>query len=151
VSNFRTCFQAAELAKVVANMKKGREHAVGKMLRVLIVEDEAVLSLLLEATIEALGHSICGVSATESDAVAQAELSQPDLMIVDAGLADGNGISAVETITKTRLVPHIFMTGNKARVHALRPDSIILEKPYFTSDLVRAIDQAMAVAAATQA
>jgi two-component system, response regulator PdtaR len=117
-----------------------------KLLRVLIVEDEAVIGLLLKETIESLGHSVCGIANTEYDAVSLADRFQPDLMIVDAGLRTGSGVSAIETIEATRYVPHIFVTGNARKVQALRPGAIILEKPFFTPDLAAAIERALATA-----
>jgi two-component system, response regulator PdtaR len=118
-----------------------------KLLRVLIVEDEAVIGLLLQDTVESLGHSVCGIANTESDAIVQADRYQPDLMIIDAGLRSGSGVSAIEAIERTRRVPHIFVTGNARSVQALRPGAIVLEKPFFNDDLATAIERALAVAA----
>jgi two-component system, response regulator PdtaR len=120
---------------------------LAKILRVLIVEDEAVIGLLLEETVESLGHDVCAIANTEALAVTEAKRCQPDLMIVDAGLRVGNGVSAMDTIGKTQNIPHIFVTGNSRNVRALRPDAIILEKPFFTPDLVDAIERALAVGA----
>jgi two-component system, response regulator PdtaR len=118
-----------------------------QLLRVLIVEDDAIIGLLLQETIEALGHSVCGIANTEADAVAQADRFQPDLMIIDASLRSGSGVSAIETIERTRRIPHIFVTGDARKVRALRPDAIVLEKPFFEGDLATAIERALAVEA----
>ena len=115
-------------------------------LRVLVVEDDAMIASLLAETVEDMGHSVCAIASTEVEAVAQAAICQPDLMIVDAGLADGSGVSAVDAILKTRFVPHLFVTGNGRHVRSLHPDAVILEKPFFMPELVRAIDRALAVA-----
>ncbi len=115
-----------------------------KILRILIVEDEAVIGLLLKETIEGLGHIVCGIANTETLAVTEAARCLPDLMIVDAGLRTGSGVSAMDTIGQSRHIPHIFVTGDTRRVQALRPHSIILEKPFFTHDLLDAIKQAVA-------
>ena len=118
-------------------------------LRVLVVEDEHLIALLLSETLKEMGHSVCAIASTEADAVAQALAHSPDFMIVDAGLRDGNGVAAVETILKTRRVPHLLVTGNRQKVRALRPDAVILEKPFFELDLVAAIERALAVSVAT--
>lgn len=114
-------------------------------LRVLLVEDERLIALLLSETLIAMGHSVCAIASTEADAVAQAQMHRPDLMIVDAGLSNGDGVAAVETILKARRVPHLFVTGDGRKVKALRPDAVILEKPFFENDLVAAIERALAV------
>jgi DNA-binding response OmpR family regulator len=121
-----------------------------RILRVLVIEDDALIASLLAETVEDLGHVVCAIAATEAEAVAHALTCEPDLMIVDAGLADGNGVSAVKTILRTHFVPHLFVTGNGREVKALHPDAVILEKPFFVPELVRAIERALLVSAAAQ-
>jgi two-component system, response regulator PdtaR len=116
-----------------------------KVLKVLIVEDEIFIGMLIEETLKDLGYDVCGVVNTENAAVLLAEQCQPDFLIVDAGLSYGSGISAVETILAKRDIPHIFVTGDRRGVQSLRPDAIILEKPFFAPDLVAAIAQALAM------
>jgi two-component system, response regulator PdtaR len=131
----------------IFDMPNAGRGSLEKLLRVLIVEDEAVIGMLLKETIQSLGHTVCGIANTEDDAVAQADRFQPDLMIVDASLRSGSGVSAIQTIEQTRRVPHIFVTGNARRVQALRPGAIVLEKPFFNEDLATAIERALAVEA----
>jgi hypothetical protein len=50
-------------------------------------------------------------------------------MIVDVGLGDGSGISAIETIHRRGLVPLVFVGGDISRVRTLRPSSIFMQKP----------------------
>jgi CheY-like chemotaxis protein len=116
-----------------------------RILRVLVIEDDALIASLLAETVEALGHTVCAIAMTENEAVAYALEHQPDLLIVDAGLIDGNGISAVETILQTHLVPYLFVTGNGREVKALDPAAVILEKPFFVPELVHAIERALFV------
>lgn len=111
-------------------------------LQVLIVEDEILIGMMLEETLQSLGYEVCGIVSTEAEAVLQAEKCRPDFMIVDAGLRVGSGISAVEAIEKKRNIPHIFVTGDPRKVRSLHPDAIILQKPYFIPQLVAAIAQA---------
>ena len=118
-----------------------------RILCVLVIEDDALIASLLAETVEALGHIVCGIAVTENEAVAFARQYQPDLLIVDAGLSEGNGITAVETILRTQLVPHLFVTGNGGEVKALHPTAVILEKPFFMPELIRAIERALSVSA----
>ena len=116
-----------------------------KMLRIVLVEDDKMIAILLEEIVKNLGHTVCAIAATEAEAVALARTHQPDLMIVDAGLSEGNGVAAIDAILKTRFVAHVFVTGDARRVRALHPDAIILEKPFFLPELEAAIEQALAV------
>lgn len=107
---------------------------------ILVIEDEAIIGLLLTEVLAGMGHVVCAVVASEDAAVAAAAKHQPDLLIVDAGLTAGNGPAAVDRILRTGFVPHIFTTGNARKVRQLKPDAVILEKPFNEADLLQAID-----------
>jgi CheY-like chemotaxis protein len=119
-----------------------------KKLRVMIVEDDALIAGLLGELIEALGHRVCAIESSERGAVAAARRSRPDLMIVDAHLQDGTGIGAVEAITGADPLPHIYVTGDAKTIRMLKPDATVLQKPYFELDLVVAIQSALTKATA---
>ncbi len=114
-------------------------------LRILIAEDEAIIALLLGEVLRGLGHSICATVATEDEAVAAALEHHPDLIIIDAGLRDGSGITAMATINTTRQTPYIFSTGDAAGARALQPTAVVLEKPFHEEDLIMAIERALSV------
>ncbi len=121
---------------------RGRTETVTAR-RVLVVEDDAIIGTLLAEMLAGMGHDVCGIEATEADAVSAAARCKPDLMIVDVSLGEGSGVSAVETIYRTGPVPHVFVSGDVSRVRALRPSSIFMQKPYRESDLARVIQQAL--------
>jgi DNA-binding response OmpR family regulator len=106
-------------------------------LSVLVVEDDAVIGMLLAEMLEEMGYIVCAVVATEEDAVADAARCKPGLMIVDEQLREGSGVSAMERILQTDRVPCVFISG--APVHRTRPGANILQKPFLEQDLVRAI------------
>ena len=108
-------------------------------LRVLLVEDEAVIAVLLAEVLGGMGYEVCAIEATEADAVAAAVRCRPDLMIVDARLGTGSGVAAVEEILRTGPVPHVFVSGDSSIVQALRPDAVVMQKPFREADLARAI------------
>jgi two-component system, response regulator PdtaR len=113
-------------------------------LNILVVEDDFLIGTLLSETLVGLGHCVFAVERTEAGAVAAAARLQPELMIVDAHLSNGNGISAVEQIVQSRFIPHIFVTGDKFGTLLRRPNDIVIEKPFRERDLVQAIARAIA-------
>jgi two-component system, response regulator PdtaR len=113
------------------------------MARILIIEDEAIIGMLLSEVLAGMGHEVIGVAATEGAAIALAAEYLPDLLIVDAGLTSGNGVSAVDAILANRPLPYIFTTGNALKVRQLKPDAVVLEKPFHEADLAEAITQAL--------
>jgi CheY-like chemotaxis protein len=133
---------------------RAREDGPGKRsepmraARVLVVEDEAVVATLLAEVLEGMGHDVCGIEAAEADAVATALRCKPDLMIVDARLGDGCGVSAVEEILRAGPVPHVFVSGDALSVQRLKPGAVVIQKPFHESDLARAIQQVLGAVAA---
>jgi CheY-like chemotaxis protein len=113
------------------------------MVRILIIEDNALIGMLLSMMLEGLGYEVCAVATTESEAIEAARQHVPDLMIVDDRLSDGSGMGAVDAICRLRLVPHFFVSGDIAGIKHRRPDAIAITKPYRVSDLQGAIDRAL--------
>ena len=114
-----------------------------KAQRVLVVEDDALIGMLYADLLNEMGHTVCAIKASEADAVAAAHLYRPDLMIVDAGLGKGSGVAAVSQILRFGFVPHVFISGDTASVRAIRPDAVVMEKPFRDADLARAIQRAL--------
>jgi CheY-like chemotaxis protein len=112
-------------------------------LRIMVVEDESVIAFLLAEVLEGMGHKVCAIEATEAGAVAAAIGCRPDLLIVDERLGKGSGVAAVDQILRTWFVPHVFVSGDISRVRRLKPDAVMLPKPYRESDLASAIQRAL--------
>ncbi len=102
-----------------------------------------MISMLLTEMLTEMGHTVCASVATHDDAVLQAAKLKPDLMIVDAGLRGGSGIDAMTKILAISFVPHLFMSGNIAKVRLQRPTAIMLEKPFNELALTQALQRAL--------
>ena len=120
------------------------QYDVVTVYNILVVEDDVLIGMLLTEMLTELGHVVCAVERTEAGAVAAATRRHPDLMIVDANLNEGSGISAVETILKDKFIPHVFVTGDKRGTQLLRPGDVVIEKPFREMDLVNAMTRALA-------
>jgi two-component system, response regulator PdtaR len=110
-----------------------------KPLSILIVEDDAMISMLLAEMLGDMGYNVCAIATTEDRAVEDAARCKPGLMIVDEHLLEGSGVSAVDRILQTGPVPCVFISG--ALVRPTRPGTTMLQKPFLEEDLVRAIRQ----------
>lgn len=117
-----------------------------KPLRVLVIEDDALIAMLLAEVLKGMGHDVCATAATETEAVIAAARHSPDLMIVDAGLGRGSGVAAVEEILRAGPIAHLFLSGDAGRVQTLKPDAVVVRKPFRQAELARAIDAALAPA-----
>ena len=112
----------------------------------LIIEDDALIAMLLAELLAGMGHDVCASAATEAEAVIAATRYGPDLMIVDAGLGRGSGVSAVEEILRAGPLAHVFISGDAERVRLRKPNAVVVRKPFREAELARAIDLALAAA-----
>jgi CheY-like chemotaxis protein len=82
--------------------------------RLLIVEDEYLIRLLLEDMLVELGCSIAAVAANLDEGKKAAQTAEVDLAILDVNI-DGDQVFPVADILKGRGLPYIFITGYGAR------------------------------------
>jgi len=108
-------------------------------LNILVAEDDVIIGELLAEILVDMGHDVCAITTSEADTVAAARQWHPDLLIVDRQLSPGSGVDAVDTIMQTSYIPHILVSGSIASLRKLRPDAIMLEKPYSPAALASAI------------
>ena len=113
---------------------------------VLIIEDEAMISMQLESLVLSLGHSVCGTATTRDEARAVVALRKPGLVLADIQLADGSsGIDAVNDILGEFAVPIIFITAYPEKLlTGDRPEpTYLITKPFQEAAVKAAISQAM--------
>lgn len=113
---------------------------------VLIIEDEPLISMQLEDLVTGLGHEICGMAATRTQAVESVEKARPGLVLADIQLADGSsGLDAVDDILAIESVPVIFITAYPERLlTGDRPEpTYLVTKPFQEKTVRAAISQAL--------
>ncbi len=113
---------------------------------VLIIEDEALISMQLEELVEGLGHTVCGTATTRDEAAAIVASRKPGLVLADIQLADGSsGIDAVNDILDEFSVPVIFITAYPEKLlTGDRPEpTYLVTKPFLEAAVKAAISQAM--------
>jgi DNA-binding response OmpR family regulator len=106
--------------------------------RVLVVEDDALISMLLEEMLADMGAEVAGVAATLQQAIDLAE-TPADAAIVDVNLAGYSSYPAAQLLAE-RGVPLLFATGNDR--HAPPPElaaAPTLAKPYDFAQVESAI------------
>lgn len=81
-------------------------------LRILLVEDEAMIAMCLQMQLENAGYEICQTVATGQEAIAAARRESPDILLMDIRLAgELDGIEAASRIKDFCPAPVIFITG----------------------------------------
>ena len=77
--------------------------------RILIVDSNAVAAIELESRLKSLGYRVCGVVATESEAIEFARLHKPDLIIMDLIPDNGNEVIKAAAFIRNELgIPLVF-------------------------------------------
>jgi CheY-like chemotaxis protein len=125
-----------------------RIYELMKALRVLVIEDDALIAMLLSELLAGMGHDVCATAASEAEAMIAAARYDPDLMIVDARLGRGSGVSAVEEILRAGPLAHVFISGDAEAVRVRKPNAVVVRKPFGEAELAKAIDTALAAAPA---
>ena len=113
--------------------------ADGQKRRVLVVEDEALVAMLIEDMIHDSGDEMVGSACRLSDALALAQETQADVALLDINLG---GVLAypVADVLRQRGVPIVFTTGyGSAGLSERFQDCPILDKPFDQHSLEKAI------------
>lgn len=109
-------------------------------MNILIVEDEALLALELQAELEDAGHNVVGQAMSSKDAMRLADHAGPEFAFVDIHLLDGpTGIDVGRQLAR-RGIPYVFMTGNLKRIPEDFAGALgAIEKPYSQNGLQNAL------------
>jgi len=116
--------------------------------RVLIVEDEPLIALDLEATLQTLGFDVCGCASNAREAVELATSRQPDLVLMDLYLEQGcEGTKAAKWLNDACDIPVLFVTGHGdrdtlQRIRRVLPQAQLYSKPVAADRLAEAISHA---------
>jgi CheY-like chemotaxis protein len=113
--------------------------------KVLIVEDEMIIALLIERMVTNLGHEVVDKVSSGEDAVAAALENEPDIILMDIRLqGEIDGIEAMIQIRKNKNIPVIYISGNTDAAYKEKVEQTdyieFLSKPITISDLNRSFD-----------
>lgn len=112
--------------------------------RVLVVEDEALIALLLEDMLQDLGHAVVGPALRLEEGLRLAASAEFDLAVLDVNLG-GQPSTPIARALEARGIPFLFATGYGAE--GLLPEyrrSGLLRKPFTQGDLAKGLAQALA-------
>jgi CheY-like chemotaxis protein len=112
--------------------------------RVLVVEDETMIAMMVEDFLTELGWDVVGLVGSLDRALAMARDADIDAAVLDVNL-NGQLSFAAADILSERNIPFVFASGYGADGMARRFANVpILTKPFHRDDLDRALHQAMA-------
>ncbi|HCB74759.1 MAG TPA: transcriptional regulator [Sphingomonas bacterium] len=108
-------------------------------MRILIVEDEPLIAMMLEDFLDALGKDVAGTAETVSTALEEVAKGGVDAAILDVNLRGGEKSWPVADALAERGIPFVLATGGDtlAPAHADRP---VLAKPFTMDGVEQALD-----------
>ncbi len=119
------------------------------MARILVVDDEVIITSHLEHRLEEMGYEVVGQACSGESAVQLARSLQPDLVLMDIVMPGRlDGIEAARIIRAELRIPVIFLTGYASeqfirRAKTVQPLGYIV-KPYQEQELWAVIEMALA-------
>ena len=109
-------------------------------LRVLVLEDEMLVALLVEDMIAELGGMVIGPASSVAEALALVDAGQVQAALLDVNLSHGGSGYAVADALAARAIPFAFVTGyGRTSLREPYQDRPILQKPFLVEALRRVL------------
>jgi len=119
-----------------------------KKKKILIVEDQLIITMDLEYMLQELGYDVCGICTNYDDALSLIKTAKPDLILIDIILyGEKTGIDLAHEINGTYAPPFIFLTSHADRstieaAKSTNPAGYIV-KPFNRNDVYASIEIAL--------
>lgn len=117
-------------------------------IRVVIADDESVITMDLREMLSNLGYLVVGEAGDGRSAVNLARELRPDLVLMDIKMPDMDGIEAARILTEERIAPTVLLTAFSQRglIDRAKEAGVVgyLVKPIQEADLGPAIEVALA-------
>ncbi|ASG20815.1 response regulator [Nitrospirillum viridazoti] len=131
-----------------AEINRDADDGDDAAVRLMIVEDDALVALGIRLTVEDLGYYVCGIAASEPEAIALAASSHPDLALMDIRLKGTvDGIDTARRLRNEFSLRSVFLSAytdeqTMARASLTYPLGFV-QKPYSAGQLKSALDLAL--------
>jgi two-component system KDP operon response regulator KdpE len=107
--------------------------------RVLVVDDEAAILRFLKPALEANGYEMAS-TATVADAVKRIAAEAPDIVLLDLGLADGDGKDVIRRVREWSDVPVIVLSAREREAEKIESLDLgaddYVNKPFNVGELM---------------
>ena len=109
---------------------------------ILLVEDDALVAMVLEEALADAGHTVRGPVSTVTCGLEILKRGLPDLALVDINLRDGScGIDLARELLSRWGVPSLFISGQRIEAYANRDAALgYIGKPYSPETVLASIE-----------
>ncbi|MEC9367615.1 MAG: response regulator [Pseudomonadota bacterium] len=116
-------------------MTNASPSSSGRKLRALVVEDEALVAMMMSEMLEDLGHEVAASASTMEEAIEVARSGAFDFAILDLNLAGKEAYPIADELKKRR-IPFAFATGYGSQdLRRQYRGGATLQKPFEIGDL----------------
>ena len=116
----------------------------GAPIRVMVVEDELLIAMLIEDTLTDAGYEVVGPFSNLTDALRAARETVMDVALLDVNLR-GERVYPVAEILESRRIPFLLLSGYGAdAIPASRTHWTACSKPFMPGDLKRQLAELIA-------
>ncbi len=115
---------------------------MSKRPRVLVAEDEAIIALDLQRSLEEWGFNVEATFRTGEELLEYAQADDPEILIMDIFLQGKmDGYEAAKAVLKHNKIPVIFMTGKMEDVVDVEVGgpNVLIKKPFTKGELLAAL------------
>lgn len=110
-------------------------------LRILVVEDEPLIAMMIEDAVERCGHVVAAAARNITDAMQIASLGDFDAALLDLNL-NGQKAHALAVVLQSQHKPFAFITGyGEDGVLEKFADAPLLKKPFREADLCALVER----------
>jgi len=137
-------------------LRENLELIMNEKTKIMIVEDEEIVSFDLKKTLEKLGYKVTAQASSGVEAIEKAENYKPDVILMDIRLKNElDGIDTAHIISFKRRIPIIYLTSFsneeiRKRAKTTTADSAFLLKPFDEEKLKITIENAISDYHSTQ-
>lgn len=111
----------------------------GNMKDIFVVEDDALIAMLLEDMLADLGYRVCASAPDLERALVAARDADFDAAILDVSLAGQSSLPVAQLLDE-RGKPYVYATGYGAAPAGSSPSTLpVLQKPFQLSELEQAM------------
>jgi CheY-like chemotaxis protein len=108
--------------------------------RILVLEDEALIALMLEDMLLDLGAEIVGPVTTADEALQLLATAAVDAALIDVNVEDGSSVGVADVLARNGCA-FAFATGGGSLPPGVHADRPVLSKPYTQRDLERILER----------
>lgn len=116
--------------------------------KILIVEDETIVSLDMQAIVEGMGIAVTGIARSVDEALSCIAAEPPDLVLLDISLAgEFEGVELARTIDSRWGIPVVFISGHLGHQAVKGLDELntlgYIVKPFYPVNLRETLEAAI--------